>query len=103
MLDAKDAAVVGLCLVFTIGLSTLAMTNIIDHAMDQLPKAVPKATVQKSVELQAPEGYMPEVVLVRRTLADDARVCVERADGGVDCRMVRELRKWVMDRPAAKR
>lgn len=50
------------------------------------------------VAYRAGEGFQPDVITVKRTVSDTARVCVEPPSGGLlACRPVGELRKWVLD------
>ena len=41
----------------------------------------------------------PETTVIRASMPDDARICVEPKDGGlVACRSVRDLRVWIVQR-----
>ena len=45
------------------------------------------------------QGAIPEVVNIKASMPDVARICVERPDGGlVACRSIGDLRKWVLDK-----
>mgnify|MGYP001568255555 FL=1 len=53
----------------------------------------------QSVQQMPAQGYLPETITIRRSVADTARVCVEPATGGlVSCRTMKELRVWIQAR-----
>lgn len=60
------------------------------------------AQAQNAKYYQA-EGPLPEVVNIKRTMPDSARVCIEPPyDGLAICRSVGEVRKWMLERQQAK-
>jgi len=55
----------------------------------------------QNAKLYRAEASVPEVVSIRATMPDSARVCVEPPGGGlVSCRSIGELRKWITERQA---
>ena len=57
------------------------------------------ATYAQAVQYKRAEGYLPDIITVKRSVPDTGRICIEPPDGGmVNCRLVGDLRKWAQQR-----
>lgn len=55
----------------------------------------------QNVSLYKREGAIPEVVNIKASMSDSARICIEIPGGGLaQCRSIGELRKWVKGQQA---
>lgn len=49
----------------------------------------------QNVRYKAAEGYMPDVVTIKREMPDKGRLCVEPPSGGLlSCKPIGEVRWW---------
>lgn len=53
----------------------------------------------QDIALYKRDSFLPDVVVVKRTLPDSAQICAER-DGLMDCRSIGDLRRWLQERKA---
>lgn len=47
-----------------------------------------------NVQIQAPEGRIPRVTVIRLSAADTEMICVEMPSGRANCRSVKEVRAF---------
>ena len=80
--------------------------GIVIFAQQQRPnvRIEPEMRMRTNYELQLPaEGYIPNTVVIKKSLSEKALVCAEPiADGMISCRTVGEFRNWVIQRQEMK-
>jgi len=64
----------------------------------QSQRPVTTESMSKNAKFAEPSGFIPETITVKRTMDDQALLCLEPPYGGlVQCRTIGQLRKWMME------